>query len=70
MKDQEQKRAGTYFYYDEVSATADATHAREKARKELKDQADKEKLEAEEPAKGERKKRTKGKTKRDESDED
>jgi hypothetical protein len=42
VKDQEQKKAGSYYYYDETSATADQATARDKARRELKMERDKE----------------------------
>lgn len=72
VKDQEQKRAGTYYFYDEVAAGAEVASAREKARKELKEAADKEKADAgeDDKATGKKGKRAKGKTKRDDSDED
>jgi len=72
VKDQEQKRAGTHFFYDDVAAGAAVASARDKARRELKAEADKEKLEREGDGEGEGKKKAnkKGKRRGDDSDDD
>lgn len=78
VKDQEQKRAGTHFFYDETEATAAIAGLRDKARRELKAEADKERAEregegGEDGAGGKgsgKRKNKKGKRGGDDSDED